>query len=120
MANNLTDYPEKRGQAHLRGESGLEVGAKVFYGWDVYSLLVLTIVLTGVIPLASATGINVGLAASEFLPWFWALFAGAVCFLTMALLQFGLLWALTRDCVRQRFIPWARRWFPSSEEMAKR
>jgi hypothetical protein len=120
MANNLTDRPEKRGQAHLRGESRLEVGAEVFYGWDDDARVILSIVLTGVAPLATATGISVGLAASQVLPWLWALFAGVGCFVAMPLLQVGLLWTLTRNCVRQRFIPWARGWLPPSGEVAKR
>jgi len=113
---------EKRAQVHLRAEarSTAELGAKVFYAWDVHALVVLSIILTGVVPLATATGISVGLAASQVLPWWCAVIAGVACFLTMVPLQIGLLWAFTRDCVRQRFIPWARRWFPPSGEVAKR
>lgn len=111
---------EKRGRAHLRAEGQMKATGRLFYGWDMYSLLVLSIVLTGVIPLATATGIGVGFAVSQFLTPLWAFLAGLGCFLVMGLLQFALLFMFTRDRVRQWFIPWARRWFPPSQEVAKR
>lgn len=104
---------EKRAHPHTEGiRLRDELKAKVFYGWDVYSLVVLSIVLTGLIPLAVATGIAVGFAVSQFLTWWKAALIGFVSLLATGAMQWLVLWAFTRDRVRQWFIPWARRWFP--------
>jgi hypothetical protein len=91
---------------------------KVFYGWDVYSLLVLSIILSGTIPLATGTGIAIAFALSGPLAWWSASLIGFGSFLVMIFLQVLVLWTITRKPVRQRFIPWARKWFPSSDEIA--
>lgn len=111
---------EQRGKASPKGAG--EIGAKgqVFYGWDTYSLVVLSIFLTGLVPLAIGTGIGVGFAVSEFLTRREAGVVGLISCLAMGVLYYLLLRGFTSARGRQWFIPFARRLFPSSEEVAKR
>ena len=97
-----------------------ELRYQQFYTWEVYSLLVLGIALTGIVPLTVGTGIAVGLFVSQLSDWWIALPAGVGAAAAMFVLDMGLLWAFTRDPVRQRFIPWSRRWFPTSDEVRDR
>ena len=109
------------GKEHHRSLSGTQPPPSgrlshrvVDYGWDEYSLLVLSVILTGTLPLAVTSWIAIGAilwnwdAISEWL----AIVMGFVAAAGVAALQYRLLRLITSERGRSIFIPRARSLFP--------
>lgn len=103
---------------HARGEAKAEVHVVVVAGWDERAQLVLAILFTGCVPLAVALGVEAGLVLAGSVVWR-CLFGLVVAVVTLAA-PFGLLYLFgTSYWFRQRFIPFARKMFPPSDQMRR-
>lgn len=92
---------QKLGSASLRGEGHMTAKGEVVFGWDDFSLLLLSVTLGGFVPLAVTSGIAVGAITEN-------VYIGVGTGLGMLGVSFLLLFALTCPPVRQRLIPFAR------------
>lgn len=106
------------GRAEAHGKSGFSARATVVRGWDTHSILVLSVVFTGAIPLAVSLGITAGLVA-PLATWIRAALGFVVFAVTLVLLLLLLRFAGRTYWFRQWFIDRARGFFPPSDEVAK-
>jgi hypothetical protein len=93
--------------------SGAHVVARpsVTFGWDEFSLLVLSVVSAGSVPMAVTSGIAVSAIAWGSVPVWVAVVIGLAGWAGALAVSFAVLYGLTRGAVRQRLIPLARRLF---------
>jgi hypothetical protein len=107
-------------KAQMVGQAQARAKAQVIYGWNPIAMLVLSIILAGFVPMAVATGIISGLIATERFDDGLAAGIGSGTALATLVGAMIVLRLFTRFWARQVFIPWARAWFPSSEEVSRK